>query len=183
MTTPSTFSYFANDGLLAETIRLAGEERLATGRLIAALAEVDARRLYLGEGCWSLFVYCTHVLHLSEYAAYSRIEAARHKSKREVEVQVAALRPLPAIAPSVRKIADTAVGRAAGPEARGCGRHHRAGTAARRACCQSGSRQAARAGTVPSAIYDFAGDPREASPDPGPAPTLDSRRRCGADLR
>ena len=146
MRTLSTFSHFANDALLAETIRLAGDERLATGRLIAALAEVDARRLYLGEGCSSLFVYCTHVLHLSEHAAYSRIEAARaarrhplildlliagdvtlttisllaphltgenckaileaarHKSKREVEAQVAALRPLPAVAPSVRRL-------------------------------------------------------------------------------
>jgi hypothetical protein len=41
------------------------------------LAELDARRLYLGEGCSSLFSYCTQVLHLSEHAAYHRIEAAR----------------------------------------------------------------------------------------------------------
>jgi hypothetical protein len=39
--------------------------------------EVDSRRLYLGEGCSSLFTYCTRVLHLSEHAAYGRIEAAR----------------------------------------------------------------------------------------------------------
>jgi hypothetical protein len=38
---------------------------------------MDARRLYLGQGCSSLFVYCTRVLHLSEHAAYGRIEAAR----------------------------------------------------------------------------------------------------------
>ena len=49
--------------------------------LIVALAEVDARRLYLGEGCSSLFVYCTRVLHLSEHAAYGRIEAARAARK------------------------------------------------------------------------------------------------------
>jgi hypothetical protein len=146
MTTLSTFTHFANGALLAETIRLAAEERLATGRLIAALAEVDARKLYLGEGCSSLFVYCTRVLHLSEHAAYSRIEAARaaqrfprilellidgaltlttvtllapqltednhrvaldaarHRSKREVELQVAALRPLPPVAGSIRKL-------------------------------------------------------------------------------
>ena len=35
------------------------------------------RRLYLGEGCSSLFTYCTQILHLSEHAAYGRIEAAR----------------------------------------------------------------------------------------------------------
>jgi hypothetical protein len=45
--------------------------------LIASLAEFDARRLYLGQGCSSLFTYCTQVLHLSEHAAYGRIEAAR----------------------------------------------------------------------------------------------------------
>jgi len=39
--------------------------------------EIDSRRLYLGEGCASMFVYCTRVLHLSEGGAYNRIEAAR----------------------------------------------------------------------------------------------------------
>ena len=57
--------------------RLAGNERAATVQLVAALAEVDARRLYLGQGCSSLFTYCTQVLRLSEHAAYGRIEAAR----------------------------------------------------------------------------------------------------------
>jgi hypothetical protein len=45
--------------------------------LIRALIELDARRLYLREGCSSLFTYCTQVLHLAEAAAYNRIEAAR----------------------------------------------------------------------------------------------------------
>jgi hypothetical protein len=35
--------------------------------LLALLMELDARRLYLGEGCSSLFTYCTQVLHLSEH--------------------------------------------------------------------------------------------------------------------
>ena len=63
--------------LLNEVKRLTALERQATARLIAALGELDARRLYLGEGCSSLFTYCTQVLHLSEHAAYLRIEAAR----------------------------------------------------------------------------------------------------------
>ena len=66
-----------DDELLAEIVRLAASERLATVQLIAALAEVDSRRLYLGQGCSSLFVYCTSILRLSEHAAYGRIEAAR----------------------------------------------------------------------------------------------------------
>jgi hypothetical protein len=45
--------------------------------VIALLAEVDSRRLYLGQGYSSLFTYCTQALHLSEHAAYGRIEAAR----------------------------------------------------------------------------------------------------------
>jgi hypothetical protein len=49
----------------------------ATAHLIASLAELDERRLYLGQGCSSVFTYCTQVLHLSEHAAYGRIEAAR----------------------------------------------------------------------------------------------------------
>ena len=53
------------------------DERVATARLIALLMELDARRLYLGEGCSSLFTYCTRILHLSEHAAYNRIETAR----------------------------------------------------------------------------------------------------------
>lgn len=63
--------------LTVEVLRLATSERRATAALIAALAEFDARRLYLAEGCSSLYVYCTQVLHLSEHAAYLRIQAAR----------------------------------------------------------------------------------------------------------
>jgi hypothetical protein len=70
--------------LLAEVKRLAEHERAATADLIATLAELDARRLYLGEGCSSLLSYCTHVLHLSEHAAYGRIEAARATRRHPV---------------------------------------------------------------------------------------------------
>jgi 5-methylcytosine-specific restriction endonuclease McrA len=74
-------SNLSDRDLLEAATRLAHEERRATTELIAALAEVDARRLYLGEGCSSLFTYCVQVLHLSEHAAYGRIEAARAARK------------------------------------------------------------------------------------------------------
>jgi hypothetical protein len=132
--------------LLQHVKRLAANERHATAQLVAHLAEVDARRLYLGEGCSSLFTYCSQVLHLSEHAAYGRIEAARaarkfpalldalasgalhltavtliashltpenvqrviaaatHKTKRDVEELVVALRPQAPVPSSVRKI-------------------------------------------------------------------------------
>jgi hypothetical protein len=132
--------------LIEEMQRLSARERHATADVIAALMELDERRLYLGEGYSSLFTYCTGVLHFSEHAAYARIEAARaarrfpvildlladgsltltsvnllaahltaenhvnvlavarHKSKREVEVMVATLRPLPDVPGTVRKL-------------------------------------------------------------------------------
>ena len=63
--------------LLARVKRLVRSERQATAALVAHLAEIENRKLYLEEGCGSLFSYCTQVLHLSEHAAYNRIEAAR----------------------------------------------------------------------------------------------------------
>jgi hypothetical protein len=63
--------------LLSRVVRLAGEERGATVELVAHSAELDARRLFLGDGFGSLFGYCTGALRLAEYAAYNRIEAAR----------------------------------------------------------------------------------------------------------
>ena len=115
-------------------------------RCCVALMEIDTRRLYLGEGCASMFSYCTRVLHLAEGAAYNRIEAARaarsyplilelfeqgaitltavrllaphvtaenhvavlksatHKSKREIEELVCALKPRPDAPIVVRRL-------------------------------------------------------------------------------
>ena len=67
----------SDDQLLSKVQALAKGEQQATARLIAGLAEVERRRLFLGEGYTSLFTYCTDALHLSEHAAYARIEAAR----------------------------------------------------------------------------------------------------------
>ena len=135
-----------NEQLLADVATVAGRERETTAQLILLLSEIDSRRLYLGEGYSSLFTFCTQRLHLSEHAAYGRIEAARaarrfpvilelltegsvtlttigllashltadnhvrvlaaarHRSKREVEQQVAALQPMPPVSSSVRKL-------------------------------------------------------------------------------
>ena len=73
----SSVRSLSDRALTAEVVRLASDEQRATAALVAALAEFDIRRLYLREGCSSLFVYCTRVLHLSEHAAYTRIRAAR----------------------------------------------------------------------------------------------------------
>ncbi len=63
--------------LLARVEVLAQREREATAALVAHLAVLDERRLYLSEGCSSLFTYCMRVLHFSESSAYRRVEAAR----------------------------------------------------------------------------------------------------------
>jgi hypothetical protein len=135
-----------DDQLIAAVKAFASNEHRATARLIAALGEMDARKLFLPLGCSSMYTYCTNVLHLAEGAAFTRIEVARiarrwpivlerladgsvnlttirvlaprltddnhvallaaasHKTKREVEQQAAALRPLPAVASTVRRL-------------------------------------------------------------------------------
>jgi hypothetical protein len=136
----------SDEQLLRDVETAAKHERAATAQLIALLAEVDARRLYLQQGYSSLFMYCTRCLRLSEHAAYGRIEAtraakkfplvldrladgaitltticllsnhltaenhhqlleaAKHKSRREVEEQVAALQPMAAIPSAIRRL-------------------------------------------------------------------------------
>ena len=77
MTSPSSPSDLSDRDLLAEVERAVSCEREANARLIALLMELDSRKLYAGQGYASLFTYCIQVLHLSEHAAYLRIEAAR----------------------------------------------------------------------------------------------------------
>src|SRR3990170_2893193 len=76
--------------LVARVKLLAQHEREATVALIAHLAVLDERNLYLGEGCPSLFTYCTQVLHLAEHAAYNRIEAARAARQFPILLQMLA---------------------------------------------------------------------------------------------
>ena len=145
-TDANMFTSMEDRALLDAAKHLVIEEHLATAALLRALMEIDTRRLYLGEGCASMFSYCTQVLHLAEGAAYNRIEAARaarsyplilelfeggaitltavrllaphltpenhvavlksatHRSKREIEALVCALRPRPDAPVVVRRL-------------------------------------------------------------------------------
>jgi len=76
-TTVESFRLLSDEQLLAEVRILVSRERTATTVLIASLAEVDARQLYVPLGYSSLYAYCVQELHLSERSAYSRIRAAR----------------------------------------------------------------------------------------------------------
>jgi hypothetical protein len=70
-------THLSDASLLADLAALVTKDREATAVLLAHLAEVDARRLFLPAACTSMHVYCTRVLHFSDDAAYKRIRAAR----------------------------------------------------------------------------------------------------------
>ncbi len=63
--------------LLHELASIVRQDRATTAALLAHIAEVDARRLYLPAAYSSMFAYCVGELRLSEDAAYKRIQAAR----------------------------------------------------------------------------------------------------------
>src|SRR5262245_1142098 len=141
----------SNAQLLAGAKVLAGEERRTSAHLIAHLAEIHARELYLKEGFPRLSVYCMEALGLSEDASYRRcdaallaqrypvildmlaegsihlttirtiggyltdanykevLEAARGKSKQQLELLKATLFPMPDTPTSLRKVPEAGV--------------------------------------------------------------------------
>jgi len=69
-------THLPDDALLRAVSALVARDRATTASLLAHLAEVDTRRLYLALGHPSMFAYAVEALHLSESAAYRRIHAA-----------------------------------------------------------------------------------------------------------
>src|SRR5687768_10858927 len=67
---------------------LAGRERGATALLVAHIAELDRRDVFLREGYTSLFTYCRDGLGLSEHEALNRIEAARAAQRFPVIIEM-----------------------------------------------------------------------------------------------
>jgi 5-methylcytosine-specific restriction endonuclease McrA len=63
--------------LLADLAEMVERDCATTAEVLAYLAEADARRLFLGVGYASLYVYCIDKLQMSEDVAYKRIQAAR----------------------------------------------------------------------------------------------------------
>src|SRR5450432_3041815 len=66
-----------NDALVAALSRLVQRENDMMSDLLAHLAELDERRLYLDLGFTSLFAYCTEALGLCKSSAGRRIAVAR----------------------------------------------------------------------------------------------------------
>jgi hypothetical protein len=84
-----SLGHLADDVLLHELGALIAREWTSTAEILAHIAEVDARRLYVAAGHTSMFVYCVEELRLSEDAAAKRIHAAR--AAREFPFLFAAL--------------------------------------------------------------------------------------------
>jgi len=72
-----SLSHLSDHVLLRDLASLVARDRATTAELLAHIAEVDARRLYLPAAHPSMFSYCVHELRLSEEAAFKRIHAAR----------------------------------------------------------------------------------------------------------
>jgi 5-methylcytosine-specific restriction endonuclease McrA len=72
-----SLTHLTDAALLRELAALVARDRATTAALLAHIAEVDVRRLYLPAGYESMHAYCVDELHLSEDAAYKRIQAAR----------------------------------------------------------------------------------------------------------
>jgi len=70
-------THLVDSVLLRNLSALVQRDRANTATLLAYIAEVDERRLYLPAGYPSMHAYCLGELHLSEDEAYKRIRAAR----------------------------------------------------------------------------------------------------------
>lgn len=77
-------THLSDDALLRELGTIVARDRATTALLLAHIAEVDTRRLYVAAGYSSMHAYCVGELHLSDDAAYRRITAARAARRHPV---------------------------------------------------------------------------------------------------
>jgi 5-methylcytosine-specific restriction endonuclease McrA len=82
-------SHLSDSALLRDLKTLVARDRTTTAELLAYLAEVDERKLYLPAAYPSMYAWCVGELGLCEQAAFKRIRAAR------------AARQFPAIFPAI----------------------------------------------------------------------------------
>jgi hypothetical protein len=74
---PYSLSHLSDRTLLRDLVAHLANERASTATVLAHIAEVDARRLYVPAAYPSMHAYCVGELHLSEDAAAKRIQVAR----------------------------------------------------------------------------------------------------------
>lgn len=75
--TQYSLSHVSDSVLLVDLSKLVARDRATSARLLAHIAEVDARKLYRPAAYPSMFEYCVRELHMSEGTAFKRIRAAR----------------------------------------------------------------------------------------------------------
>jgi hypothetical protein len=73
----STLRRLDKGQLLERFSRLVDEDRQHTATLVALIAEIDRRKLYLEHACSSMFAFCTERFGMSEAVAARRIRAGR----------------------------------------------------------------------------------------------------------
>ena len=84
MTIRYRLNHLDDQSLMRALGQLVHQDHRLTAELLAHVAEVDARMLYLHEACASMYVYCIGILRMSEGVAYRRIHAARAARKYPV---------------------------------------------------------------------------------------------------
>jgi hypothetical protein len=89
MNSKHQFRTVSDDDLLQRLSDLLRSSRKVEADLVAHIAEVDRRRLYARTSS-SMFVYCTTVLHMTEFEAYLRIKAGRAVRKHPMLLEMLA---------------------------------------------------------------------------------------------
>jgi hypothetical protein len=76
-----SLTHVPNPALLQDLARDVTHDRTTTAWMLARIAEVDARKLYLPAAHASMFSFCVHEFQMSEDMAYKRIQAGRAARK------------------------------------------------------------------------------------------------------
>jgi hypothetical protein len=77
MKKPCSLQRIDKHQLLRDFSQLVDKDRRDTARMLAYIAEIDRRKLYLEHACPSMFAFCTERFHMSEAVAARRIRAGR----------------------------------------------------------------------------------------------------------
>jgi hypothetical protein len=72
-----SFTDLSDGDLVRRLTSVVKQDCVTTAEMLALIAEVDVRKLYLPAAYPSMFAYCVHELRLSEDSAAKRIQAAR----------------------------------------------------------------------------------------------------------
>jgi len=71
----SSLQHLGKEQLLRDFSGLVDQDRRDTATMLAYVAEIDRRKLYLEHACPSMFAFCTKRFHMSEAIAAKRIRA------------------------------------------------------------------------------------------------------------